>query len=112
MLDMIVEEVLSEEAGDGGSDSAACSNEAAENTGRECAEDKCKCSASAAEFDRLYYVGDMPDDMIAAEASDYDFKGIAVLYSAPDKAGSLERLKNAGASVIAETEEELEALIG
>lgn len=63
------------------------------------------------EYSKLFYVGDMPDDMAAANASAHDFKGIAVLYSAPDKKGSLERLKNAGASVIAETAEELEILL-
>ncbi len=62
------------------------------------------------DFEALYYVGDMPDDMTAANRSSHGFKGIAVLYSAPDKKGSLLRLKNAGASVIAETPEELDIL--
>ncbi len=67
--------------------------------------------AEGEEYDKLFYVGDMPDDMLAANSSSHNFRGIAVLYSAPDKKGSLERLKNAGASVIVETAEELDALL-
>ena len=62
------------------------------------------------EIGEYYYVGDMPDDMIAASESDHGFKGVAVLYSAPDKQESLNRLKEAGASVIAETADELDVL--
>ena len=64
-------------------------------------------TAGGEDYNEYFYVGDMPDDMLAANASSHKFKGIAVLYSAPDKKGSLERLKKAGASVIIESPEEL-----
>ena len=64
-------------------------------------------TAEGEEYAEYFYVGDMPDDMLAANASRHKFRGIAVLYSAPDKKGSLERLKKAGASVIAESAQEL-----
>ena len=67
-------------------------------------------AAEGEEYSEYFYVGDMPDDMLAANASRHNFRGIAVLYSAPDKKGSLERLKNAGASVIVESAQELDAL--
>ena len=68
-------------------------------------------TAGGEQYNEYFYVGDMPDDMLAANASAHGFKGIAVLYSAPDKKGSLERLKNAGASVIVESAEELDVLL-
>ncbi len=61
-------------------------------------------------FNNLFYVGDMPDDMLAANASLHNFQGIAVLYSAADKKSTLEKLKKAGASLIAETSEELDSI--
>ena len=110
MLDRIVYEVSAEDRIDDAAAEECCSED---SRGSECNGNKNNCCSKAScEFDRLYYVGDMPDDMVAANSSEYDFKGIAVLYSAPDKAAALERLKNAGASVIAETAQELETLLG
>ena len=57
--------------------------------------------------EKLYYIGDMPDDMIAAKRSKYKFCAIGVTYSSPDKKVSLSRLKNAGADYIANTPQEL-----
>ena len=53
-------------------------------------------------FDGYYYVGDMPDDMLAAKRSHAGFQGIGMLLSAPDKVNSKEKLTEAGADCIAE----------
>jgi len=53
-------------------------------------------------FDGYYYVGDMPDDMLAAKRSRTGFKGIGMLLSAPDKAKLKEQLTLAGADCIIE----------
>lgn len=58
-------------------------------------------------FWKLYYVGDMPDDMIATKNSKYPFIAVGVTYSSPDPFASKKRLLESGASLIAETPEEL-----
>jgi phosphoglycolate phosphatase-like HAD superfamily hydrolase len=50
----------------------------------------------------LYYIGDMPDDMIAARRSRAGYHGIGFLQSAPDKAGLRKVLLEAGADHIIE----------
>lgn len=56
---------------------------------------------------KLYYVGDMPDDMVASRNSKYPFIAVGVTYSSPDSLASKKRLLESGASLIAETPEEL-----
>ena len=50
----------------------------------------------------LYYIGDMPDDMLAASRSATGFKGIGILVSAPDKNSLREDLLRAGADYVVE----------
>jgi len=49
-----------------------------------------------------YYIGDMPDDMVAASRSAAGFKGIGILVSAPDKNSLKEELQRAGADYVVE----------
>ena len=51
-------------------------------------------------LDGIYYVGDMPDDMVAAARSEAGYKGIGILFSAPDKNSLEEKLIGAGADYI------------
>jgi phosphoglycolate phosphatase-like HAD superfamily hydrolase len=51
---------------------------------------------------KCYYVGDMPDDMMAARRSASGFVGIGFLKSSPDKHRLKETLKGAGAEFIIE----------
>jgi phosphoglycolate phosphatase-like HAD superfamily hydrolase len=46
---------------------------------------------------KYYYIGDMPDDMIAASRAGVGFTGIGVVISSPDKKRLKEDLKKAGA---------------
>ena len=59
----------------------------------------------------LYYVGDMPDDMVAASRSKAGFKGVGLLFSAPDKVILKEDLLRAGADYVIEDFEELKGII-
>ena len=54
-------------------------------------------------FVQCYYVGDMPDDMLAAARSKAKYKGIGLLVSAPDKAGLRKEMIRAGADYIVDT---------
>lgn len=58
--------------------------------------------------DRLYYVGDMPDDIKAAAASSYGFKSIGFLAASPDPGRLRADLERAGADAIIATSSELE----
>ena len=49
-----------------------------------------------------YYIGDMPDDMLAARSSRTGFKGIGMLLSAPEKGILKKSLARAGADYIVE----------
>jgi phosphoglycolate phosphatase-like HAD superfamily hydrolase len=62
-------------------------------------------------FDRFYYVGDMPDDMVAAARSKTSCKGIGILLSAPDKESLKENLIEAGAHHIVDSFEALKEII-
>lgn len=64
------------------------------------------------ETDRLYYIGDMPDDMIAASRANPPYKGIGLLLSAPDKAGLREEMRRVGADYIVDGFEEVNAVLG
>ena len=57
--------------------------------------------------EKIYYIGDMPDDMIAAKRSKYKFCAVGVTYSSSDKESSFSKLKEAGADYIANTPQEL-----
>ena len=54
------------------------------------------------QLSELFYIGDMPDDMVAASRSADGFKGIGILVSAPDKNSLKEELLRAGADYIVE----------
>ncbi|MEE9120112.1 MAG: HAD hydrolase-like protein, partial [Syntrophobacteria bacterium] len=59
----------------------------------------------------FYYIGDMPDDMVAASRSKAGFIGIGLLFSAPDKAILKGDLLRAGADYVIEDLEELKGII-
>ncbi|MGD2151472.1 MAG: HAD hydrolase-like protein [Desulfobacterales bacterium] len=60
---------------------------------------------------RFYYVGDMPDDMVAASRSGTEFAGIGILLSASDKDTLKKDLLQAGADYIVEDFDELTNII-
>ena len=59
----------------------------------------------------FYYIGDMPDDMVAASRSRAGFIGIGLLTSSPDKVNLKKGLLRAGADFIIEDLEELKGII-
>jgi len=59
----------------------------------------------------FYYIGDMPDDMVAASRSKWGFIGVGLLFSAPEKAILKKDLLRAGADYIIEDIEELKGII-
>ena len=59
----------------------------------------------------LYYVGDMPDDMLAASRARAGFAGIGCLASARDKDDLSARLIDAGAAHLIEDLSELKSII-
>ena len=63
------------------------------------------------EISESCYIGDMPDDMIAASRSKADFTGIGFLSSAPDKAILKRDLLRAGANYVIEDFSELKKII-
>jgi phosphoglycolate phosphatase-like HAD superfamily hydrolase len=63
-------------------------------------------------FTESYYIGDMPDDMIAAKKSADGYKAVGMILAAPDKDSLTKALKRAGADTIIEDFEQLEQLIG
>jgi len=63
------------------------------------------------DVDGYYYLGDMPDDMLAAKQSREGFKGIGILISSPDKNKLRKNLVQAGADYIIEDFAELIRLI-
>jgi HAD superfamily hydrolase (TIGR01548 family) len=60
---------------------------------------------------KYYYIGDMPDDMMAASRSRAGFIGIGVLFSSSEKDRLKKDLKNAGADYIIEDLDELMNII-
>ncbi len=62
-------------------------------------------------FDSFYYVGDMPDDMLAAVRSEANYQGIGILLSAPDKESLKNDLIGAGAHYIVDSFEALKEII-
>ena len=61
--------------------------------------------------DGFFYIGDMPDDMLAAARSRVGFKSIGILISAPDKSSLKKNLLRAGADYIVEDFESLREII-
>lgn len=55
------------------------------------------------QFSCCYYVGDMPDDMLAAARSATGYKGIGLLLAAPDQASLKQEMMRAGADYIVES---------
>lgn len=62
-------------------------------------------------FDHFYYIGDMPDDMLAAGAAAPNYMGIGILLTAPDKESLKRNLTAAGADFIINSFEELREII-
>ena len=58
-----------------------------------------------------YYVGDMPDDILAAANSRFGFKSIGVMVSAPNKLTLGKKLKRAGADYLVENFDALTEII-
>lgn len=58
-----------------------------------------------------YYVGDMPDDMVAAKNSAAEYEGIGMVLSAPDRAHLKVDLLKAGADIVLENFKQLESFI-
>jgi len=63
------------------------------------------------EASNFYYIGDMPDDMVAASRSRAGFVGIGFLFSAPDKESLKRDLLRAGADYVALDFEQLKEII-
>ena len=59
----------------------------------------------------FFYIGDMPDDILAAARSRFGFKSIGILISAPDKSSLKKILQRAGADYIVEDFESLKNII-
>jgi HAD superfamily phosphatase len=64
-----------------------------------------------AKVNQRYYVGDMPDDMVAASRSAFAFCGIGILFSAVDKDNLRRALTAAGAKRIVDDFKALEGLL-
>jgi phosphoglycolate phosphatase-like HAD superfamily hydrolase len=62
-------------------------------------------------FTDFYYIGDMPDDMLAAARSRFGFKSIGILVSAPDKPELKRDLKRAGANYLIDDFNDLKKII-
>ncbi len=61
--------------------------------------------------EEYFYVGDMPDDMVAAKKSQAGYKGIGFVLAAPDKESLKKELLRAGADTIIEDIEQLKSFI-
>lgn len=61
---------------------------------------------------RCYYIGDMPDDMIAASRADAGFIGVGVVYGSSDKSRLKAELERNGAHCVVERAEDLLEVIG
>ena len=62
-------------------------------------------------FTESYYIGDMPDDMIAARKSATGYKAVGMIMSAPDQASLKKELERAGADFIIENFQQLRDLV-
>ncbi len=57
--------------------------------------------------EQYFYIGDMPDDMVAAKKSQANYRGIGFILAAPDKQSLKKELLHAGADTIIEDIEQL-----
>jgi phosphoglycolate phosphatase-like HAD superfamily hydrolase len=62
-------------------------------------------------FTESYYIGDMPDDMLAAKKSAGGYTAVGMIMSAPDKESLKKELKRAGADTILEDFNQLKGLV-
>jgi phosphoglycolate phosphatase-like HAD superfamily hydrolase len=60
---------------------------------------------------RYFYIGDMPDDMLAAKKSAAAYKGVGMIMAAIDREGLKKELLHAGADYIIEDFEQLKSLL-
>jgi HAD superfamily hydrolase (TIGR01548 family) len=65
----------------------------------------------AHEASHRYYIGDMPDDMLAANRSEYGYTGIGIVTSAPDKTKLRQALLAAGAEHVIRNVTELQEIL-
>ena len=63
------------------------------------------------EVSKCYYIGDMPDDMLAAAKAGAGFTGIGILMSSPDKERLREDMMRAGADYIIDDFKELMKIV-
>lgn len=64
------------------------------------------------QFHGCYYLGDMPDDMLAAASSKTGYRGVGVLLSSPDREGLRKGLLQAGADFIIDDYSTLPGILG
>ena len=64
-----------------------------------------------ADFKGYYYIGDMPDDILAAANSRYGFQSIGTVVSAPDRSALKKELQRAGANFLIEDFDALKQII-
>ena len=69
------------------------------------------CRNPRDETSHRYYIGDMPDDMLAANRSGYGYTGIGIVTSAPDKIKLQQALRVSGARHIIQDISELHKIL-
>ena len=62
--------------------------------------------------EKLYYFGDVGDDMKAAKSSRYPFVAVGIAYSAPDKNAAAEKLSECGADILIHSPDKLADIFG
>ena len=62
--------------------------------------------------EKLYYFGDVGDDMKAAKSSRYPFVAVGITYSAPDSDAASKALAECGADILINSPDELTDIIG
>ena len=62
--------------------------------------------------EKLYYFGDVGDDMKAAKSSHYPFVAVGIAYSAPDSKAAAEKLSECGADILIHSPDELADIFG
>ena len=62
--------------------------------------------------EKLYYFGDVGDDMKAAKSSRYPFVAVGIAYSAPDRNVAAEALSECGADILINSPDELADIFG
>jgi HAD superfamily hydrolase (TIGR01548 family) len=62
--------------------------------------------------EKLYYFGDVVDDMKAAKRSRYPFIAVGIAYSAPDRNVAAQKLKECGADILINSPDELADIFG